>query len=403
MAIAHMLIRKAKNFLYDFSCVCKYSMGHTRAREESDKILIYIDGRMGDILMDACAVRCLVDYYLQAGKHIYFVGSEATRAALALFMSLKEITYISAKMENADAINIDSIEKFLKQEYFDKIIIFTQWERLWILNLIACANCNESWEVVSKKKNRRMDLLIYFLKCMHRDFTNRIIVDRETHLTDRSKLLLTSLGIKDFKTSIVYLPKACDFSMPKPYMTISVDSNDSKRRWQAEKFIQLIRLLLNHRKEDIYLTGVHVDSSDLKKYENAFQCEDRVKMKVGQLQLKEWVELIRGSSLLIGVDSGAIHVAASVGTKSICLTGAWDGRRVIPYQRDIQTDRTEPPVCVFRSDVDPKDLPCYGCLGIRDIGYGNEQCATECKGRRPCLCLQAIEVDDVWNVARNMT
>lgn len=403
MAIAHMLIRKAKNFLYDLSRVCKYSLGHKHAREESDKILIYIDGRMGDILMDASAIKCLVDYYIQAGKRIYFVGPEATRATLALFMSLKEIVYISLKTEDIENNSIDPIAQFLRQEYFDKIVIFTQWEYLFVLYLVARANCNESWEVISKKKNRRMDLLIFFLKCLHRDFTNRIIVDREMHQTDRSKLLLTSLGIKDFKTSIAYIPKTCDFSMPKPYMTVSVDSNDSKRRWQVEKFIRLIHLLLTDGYEDIYLTGVHVDSSELEKYENAFQDEDRVKIKIGQLQLKEWVELIRGSSLLIGVDSGAIHVAASVGTKSICLTGAWDGRRVLPYQRDIQTERTEDPVCVFRSDVDPKDLPCYGCLGIRKMGCGNKQCLIECESQRPCLCLQAIEVDDVWNVARNMT
>lgn len=403
MIIIYKLIIKTKNFLFDLFRLFKYSLGHARGRKKSDKILIYIDGHMGDILVDANAVKCLIDYYIQTGKRIYFVGSEAVRATLGLFMSLKEIIYISLKTEDIKNYDIASIEQFLRTEYFDKVIVVTQWEHLFILYLVACTNCNESWEVVSRKKDIRMNLMLFFVRLLHRDFTNRIIVDWETHQTDRSKRLLIALGIKDFKTSIMYIPKTCDFSVSKPYMTISVDSNDSNRRWQAEKFISLIWMLLNLGNEDIYLTGVHIDNNELKKYEIAFQNENRVKIKVGQLQLKEWVELIRGSSLLIGVDSGAIHVAASVGTKSICLTGVWDGQRLLPYQRDIHTEQTEPPVCVVRTDVKAKSLPCYGCFGIRKIGYGNRQCLAECKNQMPCLCLQAIETNDVWNAVTNIT
>lgn len=405
MAIVVKLLRKVKKLFHYIYLTFKYSLGHSPKKQDSSKILIYFySGRLGDLLIDACAVKCLTEYYQHAGKQVYFLCSGATKVALELFMSLEDITFVPVKMKDTDAMDIDSVEQFLKREYFDKVIHFGVWESLWTVYLIACTNCNESWEVVSKRKNIRRDLTVFFLKWLRRDFTNRVIVDRETPQTERTKRLLYELGIRDFKTSIMHIPKTCDFVAPtKPYITISIDSNDTKRRWEANKFIQLIRLLLDHGREDIYLTGVHVDSIDLEKYMSAFQGEDRVKIKIDQLQLREWIELIRGSSLLIGVDSGAIHVAASVGTKSVCLTGVWDGKRVMPYQRDVRTAGTKEPACVMRSDVNPKALPCYGCLGIKNIGYRNALCYAECRNLRPCLCMQAIEVDDVWKTVRNMT
>lgn len=409
MTITRKIIKKAKNFLYDLHLVIKYSFGHTYKKRKSNKVLICIvEGHIGDILMDASAIKSLIETYQQEGKQVYVVCLLATKNVLELFMSFDGITFVlaKAKAKDADSIDVDSIEQFLKNEYFDKVITFSNWVCLNNLFLVACTSCNQSFEAVYYIKNNinriRIGILVFVLKCLHRDYTNRIEIDCDVHRTYRTKQLLFALGVKNFKSSIIYIPKTCDFSVPSPYITISIDSSNTARRWSTEKFIQLINRLLAYGKQDIYLTGVHVERNELIKYESAFQNEVRVKNKVGKLQMKEWVELIRGSSLLIGVDSGAIHVAASVGTRSICLTGFWEWKRFMPYPRDIKAVGTIEPVCVTRRDVESENLYCYGCFDVRDIGYANKICAFECKSLRPCLCLQAIEVNDVLEAVQKL-
>ena len=104
---------------------------------------------------------------------------------------------------------------------------------------------------------------------------------------------------------------------------------------------------------------------------------------------------MQDSRFVVSLDSGTAHVAASLGVTCFCLTGVWDGHRVLPYVIDEMTSDTEEPICIYRKDVNIESLPCYGCFSKRHIGWGNTECNNRRKSELPCLCFESITVENV--------
>ena len=177
---------------------------------------------------------------------------------------------------------------------------------------------------------------------------------------------------------------------------MTVDSNNKSRRWSHDKFIQLVKMLLNEYEYNVVLLGNKLPDFELKQYKITFADTPRVKIYIDKTDINIFVELLRNSQFHIGVDSGSIHVAASVGTQAFCLTGKWDGNRLFPYQLEEHTDGTIEPICIFWQDAD--SLSCYGCAYRGIYGWKNRECYVRCKKRQGCLCLERIQVDDVIKV-----
>lgn len=395
-----MGLRSKWEKLCAFGHVLAYTLTHRRNAGESGRILIYMDGHMGDVLMDAGAVEVLIQFYTEQGKQVYLAGTKLIKTTLQLVMSLEQVTFVIVQDKDVEYGDVREVMQALGDLSFECLITFTPWDKLFTLNLAACVNSRESWETVHRRRNFTVSAWRMLLQSLHRGYTHRMLMDAAMTQTERAKILLHTLGIKEFQTSIAYIPKQCDYSVPGPYITIAVDSLHAQRRWPTEKNIELVKKLLDQWDGDIYLTGSRLEQREFDQYKQAFQSSERVKIMVGCLKLTEWIELIRGSSFHIGVDSGSIHVAASVGTTSFCLTGVWDGTRCFPYQRDRILPGTVLPICIYRTDVDVRQLPCRGCFGKKEYGYGNEACLRACRQQRPCLCLANITVDELMTAIR---
>lgn len=209
------------------------------------------------------------------------------------------------------------------------------------------------------------------------------------HEFQRLKMLIQLFGEKDYKTAIHYIqPQTLKTNTERqPYITIAMDSMCTQRRWKKEQYALLVDNLLRSYPYDIYCTGGTL-ANEVYHY-----CYERIKDKnrffnfAAKTTVIEWFELIRGAVFHIGVDSGSIHVAASVGTQAFCLVGVWDGKRALPYVTDKEDKRTCSPVCVYREDIN--DLKCYACkvYGGR-YGVGNTICYKTCQKGEACLCLQ---------------
>lgn len=88
---------------------------------------------------------------------------------------------------------------------------------------------------------------------------------------------------------------------------------------EKEQYALLVDNLLRSYPYDIYCTGGTL-ANEVYHY-----CYERIKDKnrffnfAAKTTVIEWFELIRGAVFHIGVDSGSIHVAASVGTQAFVL------------------------------------------------------------------------------------
>lgn len=364
----------------------------------NNSVLISICGNLGDFLLGANAYIALIKHYTAQGKRVCFCGPRQSRAFLQRFPGFDEVSIIECggSLESAGAAK-EAFRSFGTVE-FEKIIIFgagISWESML---LISSLRHNESWMVTHKRRLCSASELLKQL--LSGCYTNRIVVPLDMQQQQRDKLLLEKLGVRDYCTRIYPIPKAGDCPAAQPYVTVAVDSSSSYRRWDADNFIELVRGLREAYGCGVYITGSNVSDGDMRRYEQAFQDDRFVKITVGQLDLGQWIELIRGSRLHIGLDSGSIHVAASVGTKCFCLCGVWAGHRVMPYRTDRRTPGTLEPICIYRQDTDPEKLPCYGCVELGKLGDGNAQCRAACRAGKPCQCLERITAGQVLRTVR---
>jgi lipopolysaccharide heptosyltransferase II len=145
------------------------------------------------------------------------------------------------------------------------------------------------------------------------------------------------------------------------------------KRWPVEYFAELVRLLAKNFSDTHF--AILGDGKDQPLGEMiACAAPERCLDLCGQTSLREMVEWLRLSDLMITNDTGPMHVAAALGTPLVALFGPTDPRRTGPYRQLENVLRME--------------LPCSPCLKSR------------CHYEKPNECLKAISPAMVFEFAR---
>lgn len=110
-----------------------------------------------------------------------------------------------------------------------------------------------------------------------------------------------------------------------PWITVSPYSRWSYKEWPYNKWIKIFNWLWSEYKITVLIVGSKEESS--KTDEMIRLCSGRVYNFAGKTRLSELVELLRMSSMHVGVDTGAVHIAAAVETPTITIYGPsyWEG------------------------------------------------------------------------------
>ena len=99
----------------------------------------------------------------------------------------------------------------------------------------------------------------------------------------------------------------------------------------------------------------------------------------GKTELTELSGLLSLSQLTISNDTGAVHLAAAIGTPMVCILGGGHFGRFVPYPK--LSGQTNSLKVVYHK------MPCYGC---------NWECIYPLKKNEPAPCITKISVDAVW-------
>lgn len=361
----------------------------------SNRILIVAGGHIGDIVLDASAWNALVQHSVSQGKDVYVLATREAWNMLYRFLITDQVEYVecSKNMGSIHALK-DGFSKLNKLD-FETIVARPHGNR-WMYLLAAALPAEKRYIVLERELIRTSWSNALYL-IFHRRYTGIIVEDEDSSEKNAIEALMHMLGYDDYHMQILPLP--CQGEAPsipcRPYITISVDSQNAARRWSEESFIALIGELLKRLEEDIVLTGSFLKDTIARQYEEAFRGNARVKIMCGRLSFEQWIELLRGARFHVGVDSGSIHMAAAVDTVAFCLAGYWHIRRFFPYQDDMIGVGTAMPIAIYRKDIDLQELNCSGCAFKGPYGKGNRTCMEQIRDGKPCLCLQEIQVYDV--------
>lgn len=375
----------------------RYLVSHRRT-VNSNSVLLVAGGHIGDVIMDAPVWKILMSFYEEQGKDVNIIASNYIWNTLKRILDLERVKHIEQDVGLIGRpYSVEKLIDSLKGLEFDTIVLRAHANNI-LFSAIATVAANHRYAIAEQEMlGGSFGRVVFHLAS--RRYTKVIRNGIDTTDVECQKELLRILGVPEQEFSLVPIPKQCELNVePGKYITIAVDSQNYARRWGREKFTELVKRLQQRYSCAIYLTGNALEEEEVRYYAETFSGNDNVIITIGKYSFEEWVELLRGARFHIGVDSGSIHVAASVGTVCICLAGFWDGHRFLPYQFDDAEPEIKKPICVYRHDVSPDELPCFGCLiKYSKFGYGNNECYERCIADRPCLCLEHITVDDVMN------
>lgn len=146
----------------------------------------------------------------------------------------------------------------------------------------------------------------------------------------------------------------------------------SAKRWPAPRFAEIARRLVQERRASIIIVGGPGDRELAEEVRRLAGEADHVRNLAGELSFDELGALLEHAVLFIGNDTGAMHLAAAVGTPTVAVFGPSDPRRYGPYGAGHRAI-WNPPECA----------PCF------DRGHWN----TACQRFR---CIEGVSVEDVW-------
>ena len=156
----------------------------------------------------------------------------------------------------------------------------------------------------------------------------------------------------------------------KKYVTIIPGAGGVIKQWPFEKWVLLLLKLQNQYKDhEFVLLGGKEDSSLCDQIVEKVN-KNNVRNLCSYFHLNELAIIIKNSCLCIGVDTGAIHIAAACEIPTICIIGGGHFGRFYPY------------------DDSNKNIPLYNkmdCFG----------CDWHCK-YNTVRCIEDISVEEVY-------
>ncbi|HVX85087.1 MAG TPA: lipopolysaccharide heptosyltransferase II [Phycisphaerae bacterium] len=144
------------------------------------------------------------------------------------------------------------------------------------------------------------------------------------------------------------------------------------KRWPVERFAEVARRLVGQG-EGLVLMGSAGEKGLCDQIEEAVGAGSRVVNLAGETGVREMVAVIARARLVIGNDSGPLHVATALGVRVVGLYGPTDPAFVGPYGQ--------------MENVIRHEVPCFPCR--------NKTCGHH-------SCMQGVTVELVWEKARGM-
>ncbi|MCK5849974.1 MAG: glycosyltransferase family 9 protein [Kiritimatiellae bacterium] len=153
------------------------------------------------------------------------------------------------------------------------------------------------------------------------------------------------------------------------------------RKWGSEKFAQLARIVLDHSDDvKIVFIGSPGESEFVRSVVSGIS-DDRIIDLSGRLSVAGLAHLLGRSMLLITNDSGPLHLACAMGTRTISFFG--------PETPVLYGPGGQEHTVFFRN------IDCSPCINV------HEDKSFRCM-RKSSLCLEGITVDEVWLAVKNL-
>lgn len=154
-------------------------------------------------------------------------------------------------------------------------------------------------------------------------YRNKLFIEKvieEQVLTNKPSLICDSIELK--------LPT------DKKYAVIFPGAQESSRIWAAEKFEIVIKYLIENYNLNALIAGSPSDKRFFNQMSFAQSSKNCFDM-TGKTSLPQLAKLISQAEILVSNETGAIHFAAAVETKFVCISNGQRFGRFMPYPQEM--------------------------------------------------------------------
>jgi len=141
------------------------------------------------------------------------------------------------------------------------------------------------------------------------------------HIKGQIKNLKLEVQEENYHETIL---ERTQLSVCDSYIVINPNASDLRveRRWPKYSYIDLINSILkNYPKHKVVLVGAKSETNYVAEIENEILDKTNLVNTAGKLSLSELIFLISKAALMISNDTGPMHIAFAVNTKTIALFG----------------------------------------------------------------------------------
>ncbi|MEM7310287.1 MAG: glycosyltransferase family 9 protein [Planctomycetota bacterium] len=119
--------------------------------------------------------------------------------------------------------------------------------------------------------------------------------------------------------------------LARPPIVLNLGASKKPNRWPPERFGQLARWIVDEQGTPVCLTGGPGDAELGDAAWRTLGAEPQARNLVGATSLPQLIALLRRARLVVSCDTGAMHLAAAVGTPIVALFGPADPGRTGPW------------------------------------------------------------------------
>jgi len=225
--------------------------------------------------------------------------------------------------------------------------------------------------------------------------TVRVPFNRYWHMVDNFCSLASAVNIKQVdytlvrpriadedKSFVSEILKSHNFGINDSYICVHVNASDLalERRWPYENFIELITNILKRHSIKIIFIGTKSEYNSIESILKFVKNSNIVNL-AGQLNIRRLAYLFENAKLLIANDSGPLHLASAIGTRTISFFG--------PETPVLYGPRGEGHIVFF------KNINCSPCINV------HEGKTVKCYRDR-LRCMELITVQEVIDVVNKI-
>ena len=207
----------------------------------------------------------------------------------------------------------------------------------------------------------------------------------------RNAAFVRALTGTDYKAKVADLREHLPMELPnelhaaldgRPYFVLFPGASFAGRLWPAERYAQLAERLTERTGWLPVLCGGPSEAPQAALISGRM---DRPVLNwVGRTSLAQLAAVLANARLLVGNETSAVHIAAAVGTPTVCLLGGGHYGRFMPYAVEERDGRPLPVAAL-------EHMSCFHC---------DWRCVHHPPKGAPVPCIEKIDLEAAWTAVQ---